>query len=936
MRSIVEILTELKLLASQQVHEVGDPAAHLDQPVDLSVAFNSSELFSNLIATAGIVACIVGLGLTLVAKFLEPKVLKHSSFGLYWTTLISLSVMLLANFTAMNQAPLLLMGLQAYVTFCLVRLIYQMNHGNFGSLEILSSIALLPYLLVGIRYTTDIDLYGLDFESHPTTMGFGLLLWRDFAIGTLAIWFAVGGILKTEHNSSVRSQSQFRTILSKPVNFLKYPKDYLKNQSPTFLIGLIFITSCCSSAWLNRDLLLSTNGEKPHLQDTITRDFSRNEPGTLNQKSIFETSSEIVESRQLLSNQQEPIEHIHYFALIFLLCLITRGHYRSIKAAWDEIRQWRNSSQLVSSKAQSFAKRYHRSDKMWAASVGLRTATYSVNHDPSGALQAELPATFMQIRTEEVHRCIRDLLGEQSLYSSQSLRRIEGAIDPEYSLRPCVDALNMLVCLYLEASSLVERRLHGLLSLLPIIDPGLGKILPADLIAELAGQQHWFYHLRFAWIDQIVIRNPGSSRYQVSMDHESADEQHQIMNHLAKSQRVYKPGVWFSLEGRTRLVREAPSLSSIIKAHPIAVGDNRELLFFTIEFEALIPRLEQYYGLAARRQKIADFAASQESQKIADILSLRIKQTEFKEDYLAILDAISRVPWRGFTEKNRALELILQVHSKASQKTSRAANYGLAEDTDDLQGDVDPLGLRPDLLELIESIGYPSQILHHAQLSKIELRDFDKLFAAALHPGGPRFEEAWLLISGMEYERTNQTQLHRIFDFLNEACLNPDLRQSSLAFSKTIDAITGITLHLKIDALQLRVILNNFRDWFQYLGISDEALLAHYLDAILFLMQIEPLLGAEKIDQEQVDWLAHHINSLITGYLKGSPAIGSPDRNSASKDSANNVGQITSHSALVSSAIKARLYQFQGLSDRSTGKAASKAAQLSAEGPSAA
>ena len=54
--------------------------------------------------------------------------------------------------------------------------------------------------------------------------------------------------------------------------------------------------------------------------------------------------------------------------------------------------------------------------------------------------------------------------------SPNEVEMLEGAIDPEPAVRPCIDALKMFACLYLDAGPLVERRIKGLVSLLPIVD----------------------------------------------------------------------------------------------------------------------------------------------------------------------------------------------------------------------------------------------------------------------------------------------------------------------------------------------------------------------------------------------------------------------------------------------------------------------------------
>ena len=48
----------------------------------------------------------------------------------------------------------------------------------------------------------------------------------------------------------------------------------------------------------------------------------------------------------------------------------------------------------------------------WAATQGVKTASYIVDHDPSGHLDQALPASVMQIRAEEIQRCVGEVLGD--------------------------------------------------------------------------------------------------------------------------------------------------------------------------------------------------------------------------------------------------------------------------------------------------------------------------------------------------------------------------------------------------------------------------------------------------------------------------------------------------------------------------------------------
>ena len=100
--------------------------------------------------------------------------------------------------------------------------------------------------------------------------------------------------------------------------------------------------------------------------------------------------------------------------------------------------------------------------------------------------------------------------------------------------------------------------------------------------------------------------------------------------------------------------------------------------------------------------------------------------------------------------------------------------------------------LKQELLNAVRAIGYPSQILHHAQIDKIALRDIARLKAVALSPHDPRFEEAWLVLSTTDYQRHTPAQRRDFLAFLRRAGQRSQIAKIPLVQIKGTDALAGL------------------------------------------------------------------------------------------------------------------------------------------------
>jgi hypothetical protein len=490
----------------------------------------------------------------------------------------------------------------------------------------------------------------------------------------------------------------------------------------------------------------------------------------------------------------------------------------------SEQRQGNVTSRLATNSARKFLRRHMTEGSQWAATVGLKTSNFVIDHDPDTQLHAQLPASIMQIRAEEISRCVVDVLGAMNLHSHAVGHRIAGAVDPEASVRPCIDALRLFAALYLDAGPLVERRIKGLAALLPIVDPGLARLLKARDMEGLIRRNSWFFHFDFGWIDQHVVHTPKLTRYDVRLGSLPSRLRHAMMD---------QPGyfVWLGADARDRLVQEAPALSNVVEARPVRDGDTgepgSETLMFIIRFEQLIPRLQRYYDLDSMRRALLDFEPGQEAQRLASLLRLQVQKAQNATELGEALEGIASVPWRGFREKDGALQLILAVYQQALAK--------LAPETEDLSQakDLKLRLLHGQLLDAVRAVGYPSQVLHNAQIDKLQLRDVTKLLAAAADRNSARFEEAWLLLATTDFSRYPAAQCEQVHEFLRTVPTRPGLAGNRLVQAKAVDALAALARRQDTTAAVQKT-LDTIGRWFGAAQV-DPDICCQLLDTKLFL-----------------------------------------------------------------------------------------------------
>ena len=454
--------------------------------------------------------------------------------------------------------------------------------------------------------------------------------------------------------------------------------------------------------------------------------------------------------------------------------------WREVSSIGADNEALRDVSKLTLASARQMLLRHSKKRDSWAATLGLKTSSITIEHDAEGLLKEHLPATLLRIRSEEANNFVNQLVVDQTIDIHLQSDKITCVLDPEKSLRPCLDSLKLCASLYLDGGALLERRLANLISLFPIVNPGLAEILKPDTTLSILKRARWFFYFDYSWTDQSVVSYSSHSRYRIQVDQLSPAARMDLVQHMRKTHALGNY-VWLGLEAHSKILQEAPILGSITTPHPITGLGGKDLLVFSIKFEELVPRLQRYYGLDDFRRRIIDFEPSHNTQKLLNLLTLQINNAHREADLARITEVIASFKWRGFKEKDQALSLLLSIFDKAIRNKN---NQNLNE--------LSRQNLLAKLTEAIAGIGYPSQIINQAYVSKAEQRHLANLQTIALDPNHIRHLESWATISNLDYNRMQPSELNSIEKIIKIAISRADIFRVDAAHARIIDCVLAI------------------------------------------------------------------------------------------------------------------------------------------------
>jgi hypothetical protein len=247
---------------------------------------------------------------------------------------------------------------------------------------------------------------------------------------------------------------------------------------------------------------------------------------------------------------------------------------------------------------------------------------------------------------------------------------------------------------------------------------------------------------------------------------------------------------------------------------------------FTLRFEALIPRLQKHFSLESERRALMDFEPSPSSARMLNLAGLQMTQATSAEEVLSVAEGLASVSWRGFKEKDAALQLVLGAFDRLVALSS--SPNGIKTPGSDEE-------LRDRLRRIVERIGYPSQILHHAQEAKMRLRGMKRLLEAAARPRHARFQEAWVLLATSEMRRYTREDRLSLLQFLAEVPRTGILARQELVRAKAIEALAGAAREASGgDTELLRTVVDAYLGWAARDGFGVELCLL-LIDTLTFI-----------------------------------------------------------------------------------------------------
>jgi hypothetical protein len=392
-----------------------------------------------------------------------------------------------------------------------------------------------------------------------------------------------------------------------------------------------------------------------------------------------------------------------------------------------------------------------------------------------------------QIRSEEIRRSISDLLGDQMLHFSSQGSQIQGAFDPDFAFRPMIDAVRFLVCLENFVRPAINFRMRSLINLLPIVDPGLAAAAEG---ADFSGNgERWFFYVDYTWVDQHLIQTDSNSTYGVQISAIDSDLRRSITWHL-RNIGLTGLGIVLSVAAAQRLRVESPTLAADLQEAEVPHGQIRRK-FFVLEIPRVIAKLEGLYSLNELCDRIKAFAPSEEGARALELLRQRASAFRTFEEAHSTVQNLGNYPWRGYEEKDEVLKIAIQAWMRCD---GLATSSGERELWTAVKGKIS---------EAVVRIGYPTQMIHFAQVQKNLLRDIDVLVSEIISPRSPRFHDAWLYLASIDGSRYSDADRGKILAAVKKVLANEKLRHLPGIPARLIEVATIIGIYHGADRARI-------------------------------------------------------------------------------------------------------------------------------------
>ena len=189
----------------------------------------------------------------------------------------------------------------------------------------------------------------------------------------------------------------------------------------------------------------------------------------------------------------------------------------------------------------------------------------------------------------------------------------------------------------------------------------------------------------------------------------------------------------------------------------------------------------------SRRRLLLDFEPTEECLRLVGSLRRRLPLIQGDEETRHMINTISCYDWRGFKEKDLAIQLLKEVW----QRLIQSPNHGHMDGRSDRHGrDSRKISeLSNSIVQSILEIGYPSQHLHVAQIQKNSLRTMVNLRESALNAGHIRFTEAWTLLSSGVVIGSMEFGSREVLEIVQLSFTRPEILKSKIFQFRVVDVI---------------------------------------------------------------------------------------------------------------------------------------------------
>jgi hypothetical protein len=375
---------------------------------------------------------------------------------------------------------------------------------------------------------------------------------------------------------------------------------------------------------------------------------------------------------------------------------------------------------------------------------------------------------------------------------------------------------------------LLERRLKTLSSILPIIDEGSEQIINDRTLNALLGRNDWLFYLDYGWVDQHIIHvnNKASYHYEPKVINE---EDKYIIGAELRRRNLLGNYIWLSDSARKQLELESPHLSRVVIPVELNVATRKSDIIFLMKFEDIIPRLQRYYLLDQTRDVLQDIPQNKDSKRLCNLIELQLSQEFDVHKSKEIIDSIKSFPWYGYKAKDAALNLLLTLHKKTDDHINKLI-------VEQKQKDYLKSEFKTHFIDTINDIGYPSQYLHAAQLSKLITRDRKNILEIAKNMQHKNFYDAWLYLSSTPGEGQEKDLLDMVH-FLNSVPTMRWTERTHFIRMKAIATLNQLPRRFSIKhKSKIEECLNTYYRW--VLSNLNMESLYWLLDVHLHLMQL--------------------------------------------------------------------------------------------------